>query len=208
MYDDNGQPLNKRLGAARLMDRKVDQLMGLCEGIIADGSVVQREAEFLRGWVANNPELIGMWPANVLFARLEECLGDGVLDESEEQELLTLLMDIAGIHTGEGKTASTLPLCSPQPELLFEGKRFVLTGKFASGSRKECEAIIADLGGEAVKGVSGQVDYLVIGTLVSDQWAHESYGRKIEKAVELRNSGKGVSIVSEEHWAGHISQFT
>lgn len=208
MLDDHGQPLNKRFNAARIMDRKVDHLVGLCEGILADGSVVQQEAEFLRNWVANNPEVIGTWPANILFARLEESLADGVLDESEEQELLSLLMEIAGIHTGQGKTASSLPLCCPQPELAFEGRRFVLTGRFASGSRKECEAMVCSLGGETAKGVSGQIDYLVIGTLVSEQWIHESYGRKIEKAVELRDAGKGVSIVSEEHWAGSIAQFT
>ncbi|MBY6032167.1 NAD-dependent DNA ligase [Marinobacter daepoensis] len=208
MRDENGQPLNKRFSSERLTDRKVDQLIGLCEGVLADGSVVQQEAEFLRNWVAKNPELITQWPANVLFARLEEYLEDGVLDSDEEQELLGLLMDITGLHVNEGKTASTLPLCNPQPELDFEGRRFVLTGKFASGTRKECEALIAGLGGQAGGSVSGAVDYLVIGTLVSDQWIHESYGRKIEKAVELRDSGKGVSIVSEECWATAVKNAT
>src|SRR5690554_464876 len=146
MKDSNGQPLNRRLSSARLNERKVDQLIGLCEGILADGSVVQQEAEFLRNWVATNPELISCWPANVLFERLHEFLADGVLDSSEEQELLGLLMDITGLHTAEGKTASTLPLCSPVPDIEFEGKKFVLTGRFASGARKECEQMIDALG--------------------------------------------------------------
>lgn len=208
MLDDHGQPLNKRFNAARIVDRKIDQLLGLCEGVLADGMVVQQEAEFLRKWVANNPEILGTWPANILFARLEEFLADGVLDEAEEQELLGLMMDISGIHASEGKTAASLPLCDPQPDLDFEGKRFVLTGRFACGTRKECENVVSDVGGEAVKTVSGKIDYLVIGTLVSDQWIHESYGRKIEKAVELRESGKGVSIVSEEHWIGCVQRLT
>lgn len=206
--DRDGQALNRRFNSQRLNERKVDQLIGLCEGILADGSVVQQEAEFLRNWVANNPELISHWPANILFARLHEFLEDGVLDSDEEQELLTLLMDITGLHTSEGKTSSSLPLCEPPPEVEFEGKKFVLTGRFASGARKECEALISDLGGATGSSVSGAVDYLVIGTMVSDQWIHESFGRKIERAVELREEGKGVSIISEEHWAAKVADIT
>lgn len=200
MQDTNGQPVNRRFSAERLNDRKIDQLLGLCEGILADGTIVQREVEFLRAWVANNPEVQDKWPANVLFKRLEEALEDGVVDADEESDVLGLLMDITGLHTEEGKTASSLPLCAPQPEVEFEGKKFVLTGKFAAGSRKECEEMIAALGGSSGKSVSSATDYVVIGSLVSDQWIHESFGRKIEKAVELRDSGKGVSVISEEHW--------
>ena len=45
--DKNGQPINKEFGAARLNDQGIDELIGLCKGILCDGSVVQGEAEFL-----------------------------------------------------------------------------------------------------------------------------------------------------------------
>ena len=43
-------------------------------------------------------------------------------------------------------------------------------------------------------------DYLLIGLFASRDWANTSFGRKIEKAVALRESGIPIAIISEEHW--------
>ena len=107
LLDDHGQLVNKRVHAARLMDRKSDQLLGLCEGVLADGAVAQAEAEFLYGWIQKNPEVVGRWPANILFARLEEFLEDGVLDGDQSRELLTLLTDMAWMQPEEHPTLYT-----------------------------------------------------------------------------------------------------
>ena len=48
------------------------------------------------------------------------------------------------------------------------------------------------------KDVSGLTDYLVVGNLGSEQWYYGSYGRKIEKAIELQNQGKPISIIEED----------
>lgn len=208
MLRDHDQALVRRFSGERLADRKVDQLIGLCEGVIADGVVTQSEAEFVQNWLVANREIQDKWPASVIFSRLEEYLADGVLDEREEGELLALLMDVAGMQIEQGKTSSNLPLCQPQPEIDFEGKRFVLTGKFASGTRNECENAVTSVGGKVTKNVGPSVDYVVVGTLVSDSWIHESYGRKIEKAVEVRDTGCGLAIVSEETWARYLAEAT
>jgi hypothetical protein len=36
---DDKSPLFQRFGKSRLDDRKLDQLLGICEGVIADGTV-------------------------------------------------------------------------------------------------------------------------------------------------------------------------
>ena len=208
MLKDHDQALAKRFSGERLGDRKVDQLLGLCEGVIADGHVNQQEAEFIQKWLRLNSEVQDKWPASIMFSRLNEFLKDGVLDENEEAQLVALLMEVAGMHGSEGKIPATLPLCEPQPEVQFKGKRFVLTGKFASGSRNECKKAVQVAGGSVSDHVSGNVDYVVVGTLVSETWIHESYGRKIEKAVEVRESGGGLAIVSEETWASCIARIT
>lgn len=208
MLRDRDQALAKRFSGERLVDRKLDQLLGLCEGVIADGAVNQSEAEFIQNWLRVNADLQDRWPANVIFSRLDEFLEDGVLDDREEGELLGLLMDVAGMHGMEGKAPSSLPLCEPQPSVQFDGTRFVLTGKFASGSRSECKKAVKAVGGAVSDHVSPNVNYVVIGSLVSDSWIHESYGRKIEKAVEVRETGCGLAIVSEETWARCIAELT
>ena len=50
------------------------------------------------------------------------------------------------------------------------------------------------------KSVTKTLDYLILGTYVTDSWAHESFGRKIEKAVKYRESGTSIVIMSEEQW--------
>ncbi len=54
--------------------------------------------------------------------------------------------------------------------------------------------------GQIGASVSRKLDYLVIGTIGNDQWLHSTYGSKIKKAVELRETGTPLAIVREEHW--------
>jgi hypothetical protein len=46
-----------------------------------------------------------------------------------------------------------------------------------------------------------QDELLVIDELRSRAWKHTSFGRKIQKAVELRADGRPLAILAEEHWA-------
>ena len=149
--DGDGQPLSRRFNAARLSDRALDELIGLCRGVKIDGAVSTTEAEFLRKWIECNREHAGHWPANVLYARLTEMLVDQVLDHGEEHELLALLHDIVGgdlqVVERVASYSSTLPLNTPPPVISFRGQRFCMTGKFVFGTRKQCEAAILQLGG-------------------------------------------------------------
>jgi hypothetical protein len=45
---------------------------------------------------------------------------------------------------------------------------------------------------------------LVIGVFASRDWANTNFGRKIERAVKLRDSGSGLAIISEEHWKSFV----
>ena len=37
-------------------------------------------------------------------------------------------------------------------------------------------------------------------------WAHSSFGRKIEKAVHMREKGLRIAIVAEPYWIGQLRQ--
>jgi hypothetical protein len=208
--DADGQPLSRRLNAARLSDRAVDELIGLCRGVEVDGAVSTTEAEFLREWIECNRAHAGHRPANILYARLTEMLVDDVLDPMEERELLELLHDIVGgglpVMERVASYSSTLPLCAPPPAISFPGRRFCMTGKFVFGTRKQCEAAIMQLGGETQSTPTSSTSFLVIGAIGSRDWIHSTHGRKIEAAVKLREQGTRLAIVSEEHWAKHVMQ--
>ena len=52
-----------------------------------------------------------------------------------------------------------------------------------------------DRGAKVVESVSAELDYLVVGVSGNPCWAYPSYGRKIEKAMELRRQGSQLLIV-------------
>lgn len=190
-----------KLNRRKVQDRQIDTLIGLSKGITADDSVNQGEAEFLQSWLAQNIQIDNPVITNLL-TRVDEMLEDGFLDKEESAELFSILRSISGekVALGEVSKSATLPVCSPAPDVIFSGKEFLFTGTCAYGTRKECQAAIQSLGGSNAKGVTRRLDYLVLGAYVTDSWAHESFGRKIEKAMEYRNSGLPLSIVTEEHW--------
>lgn len=208
--DYHGQPVTRRLSLARNSTRDANELCGLARGILADGSVNHAEAEFLLHWLAERPETLNVWPFNVLFPRLEEMLSDGVLDAEEEGELLGLLLDYTGGGSTYGDTtasrqSTTLPLCDPAPEIVFENRHFVLTGKFITGTRRECQAELQVRGAIPQSNPTKVTDFLVIGNLGSNDWAQSSYGRKIQHAVELRATGNPIHLISEQHWTQWLS---
>ncbi len=200
--DDDAQPpavFNTR----RRSDRNLSEMLGLVKGVLADGSVTRAEADLLQQWVAIHPDTVATWPASQLHQRLVKVFDDNHVSAEELEDLQELLTMLVGGSAGilDDQDASTdLPLDRPPPEIVFQEKSFCLTGKFALGPRKACEEVVAALGGKCTAGVNKSTDYVVIGTFGSRDWIQTSHGRKIEKAMEFKQEGLKLFIVSEEHW--------
>jgi len=187
-------------------DKAVDQLIGACAGILSDGVVNEKEAIYFNQWVRTHSPLEPAWPFTDIIARLDRIFTDGVCDAEEREELRIVMAALCGIRTEEEnvpkeKYSTTLPLDNPAPIIVFAGKRFHVTGQFAFGSRTKVMEVITSRGGEAYDSTPNrETDYLVVGIFASEKWATASFGRKIQRAIELRESGSGIAIVSEEHW--------
>ncbi|MDA3934940.1 MAG: BRCT domain-containing protein [Gammaproteobacteria bacterium] len=192
-----------RFNRKNIDDRQIDTLIGLSKGLMADGKVDQLEAEVLLTWLIQSRAASENPIIHNLYERVHKMLSDNVLDDEESKELMVLLSSISSDQSEIGEIAktSTLPLCSPAPQIEFIENNFLFTGTFAFGTRAQCIAAVESLGGKAAKTVTKSVNYLVLGSYVTDSWAHENFGRKIEKAMEYRSSGVPLAIVSEEHWA-------
>lgn len=203
----HGQAPSRAIRAAAVRDRQVDELIGLVKGVLADGHVAEGEARFLLDWLTTNVDARDTWPASALYPRLARALSDDRLDADEESELLALLAQTVGGNAparGEASMATALPLDDPPPEVVFAGRTYAFTGKFYAGTRDWCELQVTQRGG-AIASVSKKLDYLVIGEIGSRDWIHSTHGRKIEKAVELRNGGARLAIVSERHWQARLA---
>ncbi len=208
--DAHGQPLNDRFNAARRHERDISELLGMAKGMLADGVVNDAEADFLRTWGTNHPEAMSKWPASLVFSRLQQLYADGRIDEDERQELHELLNALVGgtlsIVLGQD-AASSLPLDDPPPTIAWPNEVYVFTGKFAYATRHVCECEVLNRGGSCDDNVTRRTTYLVLGTFGSRDWRQTSYGRKIERAIELRASGIPLRIVGEDHWAASLTPF-
>jgi NAD-dependent DNA ligase len=208
--NEHGQPL--RLFKANLENntsKAIDQLSGICAGILADGVVSEHEANFFADWVRKFAPFEPVWPMTDILARVERVFADGVCTTEECMELKAVMEALCGYtsQTDAVETYTTaLPINSPQPHpVILTDKLFNITGRFAFGTRqKVLEAITSHGGIASDSSPTKKSHFLVIGTFASRDWIHTNYGRKIERAVELRNSGSGIAIVSEEHWRKYV----
>jgi NAD-dependent DNA ligase len=179
-------------------------MLGLAKGILADGQVQPEEVHLISAWLDAHPGAWSSWPGNILADRLRTILADGQISDIERRDLHELLTDLVGGRAGiigTENAASKLPLDKPAPTIKFPKRVFVLTGKFAFGPRSICEESTEAAGGVCEAAITRRTNYLVVGTFGSRDWIQTSHGRKIEKAMEYRNSGQSVAIVGEDHWA-------
>ncbi|MBY0509222.1 MAG: BRCT domain-containing protein [Rhodospirillaceae bacterium] len=194
--------LHTLFNRARIDDRQVSELLGVSHGLLADGKITQDEAQYLRQWLTANTAAHSNPVVANLLSRVHTMLADGLLDEEERVELFETLQKFTGgdFSVDEFQKATSLPLDAPAPAISFGGARFCFTGTFAYGSRKDCEAVVVERG-SAVSSLTKATRYLVIGIYATDSWAHSSYGRKIEKALEMKSKNIPILIIGETHWA-------
>lgn len=187
----------------RLEDRDVSELIGIARGLVADGEFNEQEADFLVRWLREK-EHVTCWPFNILHERVHAMLEKGEINAEDRAELCTILNSLIGekpVVEQATSLATTLPLTEPVPPVVFDGKTFCFTGKFAFGQRKDCEAAVARLGGKHQSGVTTRLDYLVIGVLGNEDWMHSSFGRKVQQALDFNAKGHHIAIISEDTWA-------
>jgi NAD-dependent DNA ligase len=205
LCDANGQPI-RLFQRANNAAKAVDQLVGICTGILADGEVNENEAVFFAEWVRKHAPAEPVWPFTDVLQRIERIFADGVCDAEERAELKDVMEALCGFTEEPlpmaDNLSTTLPLCVPQPQpLVFVNQQFVVTGKFAYGARTAVFEAISALGGLPTDTAPTKTtNYVVIGVFASRDWVNTSHGRKIEKAVQLRDKGTGLNIISEEHW--------
>jgi hypothetical protein len=203
--DEHGQPtLHSKKENIRLDERKIDEMIGICKGIIVDNEVTQQEVDFLFSWLKNNIKISHLWPANILYQRIDKALRDNFIDQDEKKELFDTLRQITGEPNAAAINMSTkLPFTDPLPIITFEKQYYCFTGHFVTGTRKQVEDIVIKRSGNIQKSPTRKTNYLVIGLLGSSDWIHSTYGRKIEKAIKIKES-YGIKIVSEEYWSQFI----
>ncbi len=201
--DDDGQLINRRLRAKDVGIRQVDELIGILKGVLSDKLLVDTEVKFLSDWLESNTFASKDWPGCVLHERIIRALGNDNLDSEELEEIKTIIESIVrGGKDNEPAIDLTtdLPIDKPTPKIIFKDKVFCFTGKLIWGKRLDAEQAIINKGGKISK-INKTLNYLVLGKISSRDWKHSTHGLKILKAVQHKENGVNISIISEKDWA-------
>ncbi len=73
--------------------RSVQELVGVCRGIIADGKITTAEVTFLSKWL-QDAGAVTEWPATEIAQTVEKITADGRITKEEKAELLNLLQRV------------------------------------------------------------------------------------------------------------------
>lgn len=184
--------------------RAINNLMGIIDGITCDGSLSTEEIYFLSHWLDEHSYVAQEYPASVIARKVREALIDKVVTEDEKTHLLICLQAFSNKpDTFEEQIPAHISrLFDDDPSVYFNGKFFVLTGDFIFGPRASCERAILQRGGIVRDSLSGKTDYLILGSRSSPGWLEENWGRKLQRAAELIDSGESeLAVVREIDWA-------
>ena len=187
-----------------LLRRSCEALLGISEGLLADGDLNDEEIAFLNSWLEDNYDIATTWPGRVVYARVRDVLADGIITEQERDHLRQTLNDlIAGTLEDEPQEQEEPSVFLPIDdidEMPIDRCIFCFTGDFLYGPRITCERAVRERGGDIFPVVMPELNYLVIGTLASEDWADTSHGMEIEKAIAHKQDGHPIFIISEEQW--------
>jgi hypothetical protein len=180
-------------------------LQGICHGILSDGEVNAKEVLDLEKWLEKNTHLNSYYPYDEIRSLILSIVSDGKIDEDEKLILKAYLNQFVKLESKEisdqikNETADVniSGHCTSDPNIYIDGKTFCVTGVLQSGNRSELEKIISDLGGIPTNSVTKETDYLIVGDNGNEAWAFSCYGRKVEKALDMRKKGHTICLVHE-----------
>lgn len=88
MHKDHAEYI--RFSRNARMSKVINSLVGIVEGIAIDSEINRKELAFLHDWVAEQREVANKHPFNELVPVVEIAVHDGVLTQSEKQDILWL----------------------------------------------------------------------------------------------------------------------
>lgn len=178
---------------ANIQDQIVQEFRGLAEGVMADGVLNDSEIEYLRKWSLKRREFLKGFPLSQFFSvisknntdEIKSFLTEMVFDEYSDQVHLKSIFDVVD-------------------KIDFHDRWFCFTGEFAEKDRMELFYIVESKGGLVSDSLLKCINILVVGSKGSEAWKFGNYGRKLEKAINLRADGANIKIIDEETFLKNI----
>ena len=182
----------------------IQRLHAVLGGIGSDGEITEAELRGLSDWLEDHEHLKKCWPYEEVGSLITGVLSDKKINVREQELLMEFFSEFVSILDNRtivspkiSVNGNVLGLCAVCPEIIFSGSKFCFTGTSYKYTRPEFCEIVIRRGGEVTNHVSSKLDYLIIGGDGNPCWAYACYGRKVEKAVQLRKKGARLLLVHE-----------
>ena len=184
------------------------QLGGFLSGISADKTINIEELTALANWSSDNAPMFKTWPFDTLLPAIERIKAERQLSAEEHSELLKFCHSVSSIKSAENnKVTIPVKLQEQKVSILIQECSFCFTGESSRYSRKELAQIVEMYGGIAADSVTAKLQYLIICDVRNPAWAFEMYGRKVEKAMNMKKKGAGPEVVFEEDLFEVLQEF-
>ena len=182
----------------------IQELHGILHGVVADVSINEAELRGLQTWLGTYEGLRGVWPVTEIESVVVKVLADNRIDEAEHRMMLHFFSEFAGNPEIKNALPALLPselmvagVCAVDPEIQMTGRIFCFTGISSKGPRRLFAETVTQHGGAFIDSIREDLDYLIIGDEGNPCWAFTCYGRKVERAVQMRRSGHRLLLVHE-----------
>lgn len=180
-------------------------LQGLCHGILADGEITDKEIFDLDKWLDENEHLNTYYPYDEIRSLVLSIVSDGKVTEDERLVLKAYFSQFVNLANTdiqqkikeETKEVNISGLCTSEPIVNFDGKTFCITGVLKNETKESLKQKITNLGGITTDSVTKKTDYLIVADNGNPAWAFSCYGRKVEKAVNMRKDGHVITLIHE-----------
>lgn len=180
-------------------------LQGICHGILSDGVINDDEIFGFHKWLRENKHLRNYYPYDEISSLILQIVHDKKIDDDEKKVLKAYFSQFIQIKDEsvsnkikeDVSKIDIMGLCTSDPDIIFNGKTFCITGVLKRGNRTQIQKDIFSLGGNVVPNVNATTDYLIVGDNGNKSWAFACYGRKVQKALEMRKSGHKIMIIHE-----------
>ena len=184
------------------------QLIGFLAGISADKSINIEELAALGNWTSENAALKEIWPFDTLVPIIVQIETEKQLSTERQTELLDFCQSVCGLGSAQAKENSiAMKLSDERAAIVIQESTFCFTGKSERYSREELGQIVELYGGVATNSITAKLQYLVVCEKRNPAWAFEMYGRKVEKAMNMKKKGTGPEVIFEEDLFAALNLF-
>lgn len=181
----------------------LNELIGILGGISADNIINEKEMQFLSQWFEDNATVCQVWPLSEIRDRAMDVLINKGSNQEAEQQLMDFIKRITSrrlTFMDFEHNLSTGFLIEDDDSIDLYRKCVCFAGEFLSGEYKILKFKTLKKGAIVSDTFNDEVDILVLGSLSIKDWLNSEESQKIRKALDFKETGKYLRIISEKKW--------